>query len=707
MAIFKENHNCWCVSNAERVAFLIDGAAYFETVADAIEHAQNTILIASWDIDSRIQLFKRNDAASKQTNLGDFLNTKAKATPGLHVYILNWDFPMLYATEREWPPIFNLGWKTHRRIQYHLDDEHPIGASQHQKFVVVDHRVAFCGGLDLSNSRWDTPEHLPDDPRRKTPEGESYGPFHDIQMVVEGETASLLSKLFRDRWKWATGNHIDLKESESADPWPKNLTPDLNNVQVAISRTLPAYKSREKVREVEKLFKEGIAEAKKTLYIENQYLTSVEIAEALKNSLSQKEGPEICVVLPKKSSGWLEQSTMDALRAPIIERLFKADLYHRLRVYYPVLEDGETSVYVHSKLMIVDDQLAIIGSANLSNRSMGFDSECNLAVEASDNSEAAQAIIRLRNHLLAEHLGTSVDNISNSIASQNSMIKGIDSLSSFTGRRLKNLEYKQSLPINGAAVVENHEMLDPETPIEFDQMMDCFLRDEKSETQKKPVIKIAGILLFLLALAAAWRWTPLSEWINRENLAFWAGEIQGHPMSFPAILTAYVVGGLLMIPVTLLVGVTAMIYAPVWGVVYALSGCLLSALTTFLLGSKAGKQTVRKLAGKRLNRISQQMAKQGILTIAIIRNIPVAPFTIVNLIAGASHIKLKDYLLGTAIGMLPGILAVTIFADRLLHTIKNPDWINGLIAAAVAIALIAGNLWVTKRLGASDKEDKT
>jgi uncharacterized membrane protein YdjX (TVP38/TMEM64 family) len=141
-----------------------------------------------------------------------------------------------------------------------------------------------------------------------------------------------------------------------------------------------------------------------------------------------------------------------------------------------------------------------------------------------------------------------------------------------------------------------------------------------------------------------------------------------------------------------------MIYAPVWATIYALSGCLLSALAAFFIGSRAGKQMVRKLAGKKLNRLSRQMAKQGILTVAIIRNLPVAPFTIVNLIAGASHIRLKDYLIGTASGMLPGILAVTFFADRLMHAIENPGWISGIIAAAIAIVMIAGNLWITKRL---------
>ena len=703
MTILKAGHNCWRTSRANKVAFLIDGAAYFEALADTVEQAQKTIFIAAWDIDSRIPLLRRNDAETHRPCLGDFLNAKVKKTPGLRVYVLTWDFPMLYVREREWLPIFNLRWKTHRRIHFRLDDEHPIGASQHQKIVVVDNKVAFCGGLDLSNSRWDTPQHEINDPRRKDPNGKPYGPVHDFQIVVAGATAASLGELFRDRWKWATGARIDLKKSGSVDPWPQNLTPDLNDMQVAISRTLPAHKDREEVREVEKLYKDGIATAKKFIYIENQYLTSNKIAETLANSLSQKQGPEIVMVLPRESSGWLEQSTMDSLRARILKRLFEADCHDRLRVFYPALSDGKTSVYVHSKIMTVDDRLALIGSANLSNRSMGLDSECCLTIEAEGETRIAEAVATLRNRLLAEHLGAAVDTVSNALADQTSLIKTIESLST-SGRRLEKLDYSQSLPIDAASIVKDHKLLDPEAPIEFDRMMDRFVYDENGRAKIHQAIKVASVLLILFALAAAWRWTPLSEWIDSENLAAWAREIRGNPITFLGILGAYVIGGLIMIPITLLIGVTAMVFAPAWGALYALSGCLLNAWVTYLIGSGLGKQTIRKLAGQRLNRLSRQMAKQGILTVAIIRNIPVAPFTIVNMIAGASHIKLKDFMIGTALGMLPGILAITIFTDRLLHTIQNPDWINALIAAALATALILGSMWIKKRLAGSGRK---
>ena len=257
------------------------------------------------------------------------------------------------------------------------------------------------------------------------------------------------------------------------------------------------------------------------------------------------------------------------------------------------------------------------------------------------------------------------------------------------------------MPFDAAAVVRDHKLLDPEAPVEIDRMMDRFVQDENGRAKFQQVIKIASILLFLLALAAAWRWTPLSEWLDSENLAAWAREIRDSPLSFLGVLGVYVVGGLIMIPITLMVGVTAMVFEPAWGALYAMVGCLLNALASYLIGSRLGKQTVRKLAGQRLNRLSRQIAKQGILTIAIIRNIPVAPFTIVNLIAGASHIELKDYLIGTAVGMLPGILAITIFADRLLHSIQNPDWINILIAVVLAAGLVLGSWWIKKRLAGS------
>ena len=182
--ILVEGRNCWRRRPAKRVTFLIDGAAYFEAFAQSVELAKNSILIAGWDINSQVELLRGNQSGNSSTRLGDFLNTAVSRTPGLRAYILAWDFAMIYALEREAFPIFKLDWRTHDRLHFRLDGDHPVGASHHQKIVIVDDAIAFVGGLDLTKRRWDTSEHRVNDPRRIDPHGHPYPPFHDVQMLV-------------------------------------------------------------------------------------------------------------------------------------------------------------------------------------------------------------------------------------------------------------------------------------------------------------------------------------------------------------------------------------------------------------------------------------------------------------------------------------------------------------------------------------------
>jgi uncharacterized membrane protein YdjX (TVP38/TMEM64 family) len=566
--------------------------------------------------------------------------------------------------------------------------------------VVIDDTVAFCGGIDLTRNRWDTPRHRFDDPRRRDPDGKLYQPYHDIQMIVEGDAAAALGTVFRDRWKWATGEDLQPVQSSKNDAWPSDLEPCLTDARIGIVRTLPAFKGRQEVRETEGLYCEAIAAAKKFIYIENQYLTSMAVARALKKILQQDKGPEIVLVLPRKASGWLEQSTMDAIRARILNQLDQVDHKNRLRVLYPVLADGQKSLYVHAKTMVVDDHLVVVGSANLSNRSMGLDSECSLVIESEGKAETTEALASFRNRLLAEHLDTSTANIHKSITNTKSLIRTIESLSG-ADRFLRQLEYLNP-SVDGTQLVPGDDWLDPEKPVELDRIFDQFVHDQDSESGKVSLFKIIALVLVLLALAAAWRWTSLSQWVSLETLTTMADYLRGSYLLPLGVVGAYVVGGLIMIPITLLIGATAIIFPAHLGVVYALAGCLLNSLVTYFIGARMGRQTIRKLAGVRLNRLSKRLARQGILTVAVVRNLPVAPFTIVNMVAGASHIKLKDFLTGTALGMLPGIIAIMVFADRVAAAVKNPDWTNIAFAAGIALVLGVGGWLTQKRLRARD-----
>ncbi|HCD06028.1 MAG TPA: hypothetical protein DEQ60_11970, partial [Methylophaga sp.] len=332
--------------------------------------------ILAWDIDSRLRLVRGEKQTDAPAELGDLINAVLEQKPELNFYILNWDWAMLYTLEREWLPLFRPGWKKQDRLHYQLDGECPFGGSQHQKIVVIDDKIAFCGGIDPGKHRWDSSDHAPEDKRRIDPDNVAYPPFHDMQMLVDGEAAKSLAELARERWLKATGQQLTQPPHYVEDIWPHYIRPDFQQVNIAISRTQPEFEGQPEITEVETLYLDAIAAAEKLIYIENQYFTSWKVAEVLAQRLAESDGPEVVIVCPKMTGGWLEQHTMDVLRSRVSRKLCDADKHDRLRICYPHHEAlGEMYISLHSKMMIVDDCFLRIGSANLSNRSMGLDSE--------------------------------------------------------------------------------------------------------------------------------------------------------------------------------------------------------------------------------------------------------------------------------------------------------------------------------------------
>lgn len=695
--ILIEGANCWRKRKASRVAFLIDGSAYFSAFCSAVERAEKSIFIAAWDIDSRIKLFREASDPGSCEQLEDFLNRVVSGKADLDAYVLAWDFVIIYALEREPLPVFKLGWLSHKRVHFHMDDEHPLGASHHQKIVVVDDSVAFVGGIDLAKRRWDTSEHRADDPRRLDPHGQNYPPFHDVQVLVEGEAARSLGDLFRTRWWNATGQKPKASEGSGNDPWPSGLEPDLEDVSIAIARTEPAYKGRPEVREIESLYKDAIASARHSIYIENQYLTSSSIVEAIAARLQEKAGPEIMIVLPYKSSGWLEEKTMDVLRATLLKRLRDADLFGRLRVYYPFVPGlGDKWLNVHAKVLIVDEQMVCIGSSNLSNRSMGLDTECNVALEANNGGVQVQkAIALLRNRLLGEHLGTSVERIEETLESTSSLIKTVETLRG-SGRSLRHLENEEPEALD--SLISNPELVDPERPVKLERLIEQFDPEEVQRTGNRRLVLIPAVLLGLIALGAAWRWTPLAQRVDLETIVHWAFSIRDIQSAPFWVLAAYLLGSLVAFPITLLVGATAIVFDPILGITYALGGCLSSAALSYTLGHLLGRKTVRRVAGRRLNQVSKKLASHGILSVFLIRFLPVAPYSIVNMVAGASHIRFRDFMAGTALGMSPGIITVSVLSDSIEKMLKDPRIENFLVLATVAVVAGAALYWAQKRV---------
>ncbi|MEJ2519823.1 MAG: VTT domain-containing protein [Desulfuromonadales bacterium] len=492
-------------------------------------------------------------------------------------------------------------------------------------------------------------------------------------------------------------------EKVDADPWPDHVDPALQDAPVAILRTLPEHAGQDEIREIENFYQEAIAAAKTLIYIENQYLTSHRIGSALEKVLGLDKGPDVLLVLPKTFSGWLEQETMGALRQRLFKRLYAADVHQRLKICYPDRKAfTEQTINVHSKVLVVDDNLLTIGSANLSNRSMGFDTECNLALAAEGRDDIVAVIQTFRNSLVAEHLGVSTADVADHLAETGSLLKTI---ASFNGgeRSLEDLhpEKEDSL----AHVLSADEIADPERPINLDRLLTFFdtggYQKEDRHRDKQKAWRFATILAVALVLAALWRWSPLNEWLNIDTVLAVADRIRESALTIPIVLGIYLVGSCLMFPITIMILATALSFGPYTGFSLALGGSLLGGLASYFLGRWLGRDAVRKLAGDKLNRLSRKIARRGWLAVAIVRVVPVAPFTIVNLVAGATHISARSFLIGTAVGMGPGILAIMIFEGGLEQALREPSWGSyGLAFAAFCCAVLIvlyGKRWLTRQ----------
>lgn len=698
--ILLPGNSCWRIEHANRVAFLVDGEAYFHAFREAAKLAQRSILIAGWDVDSRFELERDGVNDGLPTKLGAFLNALLRRKRRLHIHVLNWDYPLIYAPDREWLPVYVPEWSGHRRLRFHMDSTHPSGASHHQKIVVIDDQVAFVGGLDFALGRWDTSQHRPDDERRRDTGAEIMQPYHDIQMMVSGPIAVALAELVRERWQVATGRRLrPVRIRDQHDPWPPDVAADLAHAPVGISRTYPQYGEQQEVREVERLTLGAIAAAQKSIYLENQYFTSDVVGEALAERLRESNGPEVIAVLPEKTTGWLSQITMDVLRERLLRRLFAADRFGRLRAYCPRVPGlGTQCINVHAKVLIVDDDFVTIGSANLNNRSMALDTECNLAIEAHNEPRLRLSIAHLRNRLLSEHLGASVASVAEATAREPSLIQAIESLRTEQEQEPRLISYEFRVPPEVDAAIPDSSITDPEGPIDANHVAKALVCEEDAPPAKRSLITLAALVVAAVLLAAAWRWTPLSELVNVGEIIDTLRNLRGTWTAPLIVLAIYIVAGLFVFPITVLMVATGVTFGAVQGFVYALMGAELSALVTYLIGQRYGQRVIRNLPGRWASRVRQRLARQGLLAVITLRVVPVAPFTIVNLVAGASRIRFRDFAWGTVIGMAPGALALTVFSDGVVAAISAPEPKHFAILVALAVAIGVGAWWLKKWL---------
>ncbi len=459
--LFAPGANCWRVEPAKRFSLIVDADDYFAVARAAMIGAKRRIMLIGWDFDARIRLGPENAPDGGPAILADFIPWLVDRNPDLHIYLLRWDTGMLKALFRGDTLLTALRWKRHKRLTARIDSQHPFAASHHQKIVAIDDCLAFCGGIDMTSARWDTRAHEDEAPARVRPDGTAYQPWHDATSAFDGAAAAAIGQLARDRWEAACGEKLE-PVSGAAPCWPEPLTPGMRDIDIAIARTYPQMRHRTAIYEIEQLYVDLIASARTCIYAESQYFASRAIALAIAERLQQADCPEIVIVNPLTADGWLEPIAMDTARAQLFAALQRIDTGGKLRIYHPQTAAG-APIYVHAKVTVIDDRVLRVGSSNFNNRSMGLDTECDVAIDAErpGNGHASATIAAIRNDLVAEHLGVPPARIATLLAERGSLIAVIEALRG-EGRTL--VPYVVPRLNDVEAWLADNEILDPEGP---------------------------------------------------------------------------------------------------------------------------------------------------------------------------------------------------------------------------------------------------
>ncbi|MBW6425851.1 phospholipase [Rhizobium sp. XQZ8] len=465
--LLQPSTNVWRIEQADEFSIIIDADAYFAAARAAMTSAKKSIFLVGWDFDASITLGRPGEQYEGPSHVGDFLLWLTKRNPDLEIRLLLWNPGFLSSWAKPSNVPYLLRWKLHRQITARLDGNHPVGSSHHQKILVIDDAIAFCGGIDVTAGRWDTRRHLDDDPLRRRPNGTAYNPWHDASSFCSGPAARALGDLCRARWKSAGGEELRPVDGPLDPPSIANAI-SFGPVNLGISRTSPVYGDQEGISEIERLYVDMIMSATRIIYAESQYFASRIVAQALARRLKEEDGPEVVLINPVKADNWLGELAMDTARARLRESVRLHDPHNRFRIYHPVTPNG-VPIYVHSKLMIIDDKAMRVGSSNFNNRSMRFDNECDVAFEAGEHEHLASGLFHLRDDLLAEHLGADPQDVTDIIKRTGSVITAIEELREIrdgerAGTRSTLIPYETPETSGLEQWLADNEILDPEGP---------------------------------------------------------------------------------------------------------------------------------------------------------------------------------------------------------------------------------------------------
>ncbi len=663
----------WKKSNVDFYDLHINGKSYFESLYQSILLAQDQICILGWDIDFRIQLIEREDKSLQPYQdkrcLGGLLSYVAHKNKDLKIYLLIWNHPFFYSSDSELFSQVKAKYWLPNNVYFLRDDVHPISGCHHEKLVVVDQKVAYVGGIDLTSGRWDEFGNPAESFGREDVSIGSYLPFRDFMLQISGDASVYLARYFGHRWKRCALNRDPVYKSKpyfSQEKKHQNLT-------FYIARSRPRYRLYPKVKEGIKLHLELIKRAKNFIYIENQYLTNNKIVSSLIRQCKKNPKLQVTIVLPLVLQGALEKRSMQRKFRKIIRDLKREDRkLDNLCLFYPIRtkDDGSViPVYVHSKMMIVDDFYLKVGSSNLNERSMGLDTELDVVVEF----EKQNGVSDLKNKILSSLLQVDELEIKKELLEYGH-------INALLTLKYLNVSIKKFV-IDGEPgetfldKIIRSLSLDQNRPHEMEELLEELFKHSQLTWIKKVFVNI----FFLIVLSAItyvivfysrflMSYFPFSEqiltYLNFHDLNWIFGL---------GVFVLYILLGSVFFPLNVFILINATVFPPIAAFVFSFLGALLVSIFGFWYGKRFGLSYIRKHFPLRTKKILGFVKKKGVLPVFLLRLIPLLPYPMTNFLLGAINYDFFHYFKATALGVIPGIIVFVVLQRTLLDLIIFPD----------------------------------
>jgi len=217
---------------------------------------------------------------------------------------------------------------------------------------------------------------------------------------------------------------------------------------------------------------------------------------------------------------------------------------------------------------------------------------------------------------------------------------------------------------------------------------------------RKALLESLIILFLLLALPAAWRWTPLNQWVNFEKVIIFQDAVRSYHGSFYLVLGIYLLATLALFPITMLNVATVLAFGPMLGNVYSFAGWLLCAAVGYGIGRAVGRDLLDRIAGPRLDRLIHALENHGFIAVLGVRVLPVAPFTLANLFVGASSIRFRDFFLASLVGRVPGIIVLSLAGMHLENALRSPSTVQFVVFGLVLGSIPLITVWIWRRFAA-------